>query len=713
MVTTFDVVVLGGTPAGIAAAIHAARSNLETRLVTYNDNLGGMMASGLSMTDTMLHPRKGRSPVLDEFFDRVETHYLTTYGSDSEQYNVCNGGLVFEPHVAEAVFDTLVDAEPSLTVDRGWYPVSAERRKRCLSRVAFESVAEGTSDMFEVEGEVFIDGTYEGDLAAIAGAPYRVGRESREEYGERFAGQIFTDADDVTTIRAGSTGDGDDAVQSYNYRLCLSSAPDNSRYPDKPDDYDRREYLWTLYDLNEMRERLIEGGIDDPMSFGLEDRSSDALAAAMKRWKETGGEYPDIDDDRWVPLSDDVYRGMDPVDDVLLPLPAQTRLMDRTPNGLAGDVHLEQDGGFVWGQLPNGKRDMNACDLVGESHAYPEADWAERREIAKRHLDYALGFLYFLQNDKAVPKEVREKARRWGLPEDEFVDNDNLPFQLYVREARRIDGRDTFTEQDAFLARGLERAPINDGSVAIAEFPLDPHDVRAVRRRGTAADGRFFLTESTVPSQIPYGTLLPNGMDNLLVPVALSASHVGFQTIRLEPTWFQLGEAAGVAASRAVRSGTTPEGLDERVVQWSLVGRGSMLSYFTDVNVNDDDPWVAPIQFLGTKGFFGAYRAEPTESLDERTAEVWARTTADVLGDDLEATTRARALPLPGELSNTGSIGTEKFLEAIRQECEQKGVRVDSDSIATAGAICEVKSITRGEACRIVYRLLEDRFKAE
>ncbi|WP_207592941.1 FAD-dependent oxidoreductase [Halomontanus rarus] len=720
MDSMYEVVVTGGTPAGVAAAVHAARADLETCLVTYNDSLGGMMASGLSMTDTLLHPRKGRSPVLDEFFERVRTHYRTTYGPDSDQYRTCNGGLVFEPHVAEETFEALVDAESSLTVERGWRPVSADRAGRSLRSVSFESFGgdgsrSGDGDADEtrtLEADAFVDATYEGDLAAVAGAPYRVGRESREEYGERFAGRVFTDADDVSTIRAGSTGEGDDAVQSYNYRLCLSSDPENRRYPDEPDGYDRREYLWVLEDLEGMREYVDDRGVDDPMTVGLADRESPELAEAMDRWYETGGRRARVDDeDRWVPLAEDVYRGTDPAEDGLLPLPAQTRLLDRSPEGLAGDVHLEQEGDeFVWGNLPNDKRDMNACDLVGESHAYPEADWDERREIANRHREYVLGFLYFLQNDDAVPEAAREQARQWGLAKDEFVDDDNFPFQLYVREARRIEGRKTFTEGDAFLAPGLERAPVHGDAVGIAEFPLDPHDVRAVRRQGTAADGRFFLTESTVPSQIPYGSLVPTGLDDLLVPVALSASHVGFQTIRLEPTWFQLGEAAGVAAARAVRTGIAPGTLDSDGLLWELAERGSTLSYFADVDVSDDGPHVAPIQFLGTKGFFDSYEARPSEPLDATTAEAWARTTADLLAGDLDAAERARALPEPERRSDAADVDAGTFLSALEEAVERDGVRTNPRGIAADLELAESTPLTRGEACRIAYGLVTDQF---
>ncbi|MFC6824952.1 FAD-dependent oxidoreductase [Halopelagius fulvigenes] len=702
----YDVVVTGGTPAGIGAAVCAARSDFDTLLVTYNDHLGGMMASGLGMTDTLLHPDKGRSPVLDEFFERVATHYREEYGPDSPQYRTCNDGLAFEPHVAEEAFEALVDAEATLDVEREWHPVTAERSGRTVSCVTFAASQDDRTTT--VSAEAFVDATYEGDLAATAGVPYRVGREGREEYGERFAGTVFTDADDVTTIGAGSTGEGDEAVQSYNYRICLSSDPDNMRYPEKPDGYDRREYLWVLHDLEEMRELLDERGVEDPMAFGLSDRSAPELSTAMRRWYDR--DEPPVavdDDDRWVPLTDDVYRGSDPVEDELLPLPAQTRLLGRTPEGLAGDIHLNQEGEeFVWGNLPNDKRDMNACDLVGESHTYPEADWETRREIAQRHLDYALGFIYFLQNDDAVPERARSEAQQWGLATDEFEDNDNEPFQLYVREARRIEGRETFTEHDAFLAEGLNRAPVNDGSVAIAEFPLDPHDVKAVRRTGTASDGRFFLTESTVPSQIDYGTMLPEGLDNLLVPVALSASHVGFQTVRLEPTWFQLGEAAGVAAARALRTDALPGTLDTVDLQHELAEAGTMLTYFSDADSTAEEPWAAAVQVLGAKGFFDGYAARPGDPLDTATADAWAVVTADFLSSDGDAAERARRLPTPEERSVAEPVGSDGFLAVLADELE-----TDTDPAAAASevGVPDEVTLTRGEAAQIVYKIVTDR----
>ncbi|WP_227378755.1 FAD-dependent oxidoreductase [Haladaptatus halobius] len=704
---SYDVTVIGATPGGVMAAVHAARAGRETCLVALNDHLGGMMASGLGVTDTLLSPRKARAPLLDEFFERVRIHYRETYGDASEQYRNCNAGLFFEPHVAEGVFEEMVDV-PELTVRRQRYPASAEREGSRVRCVTLESFADEPS--VRVDASVFIDATYEGDLAAIAGVPYRVGRESREEYGERFAGRVFVDAENDASLRPGTTGEGDDAVQSYNYRLCLCSDPDNRRYPEKPDGYDRREYLWIVKSWDEMAAYLDEQGIEDGMAAGLRSRTSDALADAMTQWMEDDGP-PDVgDENRWTRLEDDPYRPVDPIETEPLPCPAQTSLLERSGMELLG---LFQGGDFEWGKLPNDKHDLNTCDLVGESDAYPEADWDGREEIEKRHRDYVLGFLYFLQNDDAVPPRLQERVRKWGLAADEFEDNDNVPFQLYVREARRIEGRKTFTERDALLAEGLDRAPINETAVAIAEYPLDAHDVRPMRRTGTTADGRFFLTELTVPSQIPYECIVPEDADNLLVPMAMSASHVGFQTIRLEPTWIQLGEAAGIAAAESLERGTVPGTLDPTDLQRRLAEVGNTLAFFTDFDAKTDEPWVPAVQFLATKGFFRGYEARPEAPLDENTAEVWARSTATLLAnapDDSarDATERARVLPLT---PSNNVVSAREFIDDVRQACKGRGMRIVSEDCSPRAAaddcgLTGADELSRGDACRIVYRLL-------
>lgn len=657
--TTHDVVVTGGSAGGIATAVRAAREGCDVLLVTYNQNLGGMMAGGLSYTDTLT--TKARTPLLEEFVDQVLTHYEEEYGPDSEQVEYSEDGYIFEPHVAESIFEAFVDAEPSLSVRRGYYPASVERSGRSVDAVTFAPFDDAEAQ-FVAAADTFVEATYEGDLMAAAGTDYRVGRESRGEYDEQFAGRLYTQvrgdryypraavghedesalADrrgplhvpeeqqqgeldlrphpaGLTEIYPKSTGEGDDAIQAYNYRLCLSRDPENRRYPEKPPTYDREEFLEPL-------ERIDESGLRPYL---------------LLRY------------------------------------------------------------------LPNDKADMNTADLPGTNHDYPEADWERRHEIAERHRNYALGLLYFLHNDGAVPDDVQEAAREWGLAKDEFTDNDNFPWQLYVREARRLEGRVTFTENDARHAPGLDRTPINEDSIAIAEYPLDSHACHEDRQLGSMPEGFFYASQVTRPSQVPYRALLPQDIDNLLVTVPLSSTHVAYGTIRLEPTWLHIGEAAGVAAALAIDTATDPADLAWDNLQSALAESGVMLSFFNEFDMATDASWVAPIQYLGTKGFFTSYDAQPEEPIDGDVATVWARRTAALAADDAsDATKFARRLEKLEVEASSGPIDSDEFNTLLEDAFE--GRDLDTSVVDVRGS----STLTRGDACNIIYDLLHSDYSA-
>ncbi|HET7322794.1 MAG TPA: FAD-dependent oxidoreductase, partial [Halococcus sp.] len=204
--------------------------------------------------------------------------------------------------------------------------------------------------------------------------------------------------------------------------------------------------------------------------------------------------------------------------------------------------------------------------------------------------------------------------------------------------------------------------------------------------------------------------IVPKGVDNLLVPVALSASHVGFQTIRLEPTWVQLGEAAGIAAVESLERDTLPAKLDATVLQRRLAEAGTMLSFFADCDA-EGESWTPAIQSLGTKGFFRGYEARPETPLDERTAMAWARTTAALLteNDAGDATDRARSLPVT---IRGDTVSAQEFADIIRRAYERKAIGdISANDPSTAVAACglsESETLSRGDACRVVYRLLAE-----
>ena len=481
----YDVVVAGATPGGIACAVRAAREGCRVCLVSASPHLGGMLSGGIGVLDTLYDG--SRAPILDEFVHSVADHY--------QVQNPKTSATSFEPHVAEQIVDRLVASEKSITVLKGYYPVLVEGAGRSIRSVMFAG-----TDTRAIAGRIFVDASYEADLAALAGVACRIGRESRAEYGEPHAGRVFTRRSmggkhprEAATgelrlrpfpaiaeeLLEGSTGEGDSQVQAYHYRLCLTNVPGNRREIKKPPGYDADFFHRTFgpaYDFKRLSGRPLHNG----------------------------------------------------------------------------KTHWFQN-------------------FTGGSSRYPGGDRRERAQVEARHREFALGILYFLQNDTALPADTRKEFAPWGLAADEFQDNGNIPYQLYVREARRIVGRYVFTQHDASLAPGLQCAPIHRDSIAFSEWPMDSHEVSAERRPGSDFEGKLILSELTRPAHVPYRTLLPKDIDNLLVPVCVSSTHVGWGTIRLEPTWMHIGESAGFACALALRRKKAPADISVPELQRTLV----------------------------------------------------------------------------------------------------------------------------------------------
>lgn len=464
-----EIAVYGATPAGIAAAITAARAGHATVLLEPSPRVGGLLAGGLSYTD--FRTQESLTGFFREYIDAVVEHYTKTYGADSPQVKDCFRGAHAEPKVSRAILERMLAAEKRLTVRRQWRLASAE-----LEGGRIVALRGANGDRIPVRAA--IDASYEGDLAAAAGAKYRIGRESAKEYGERFAGKLFIKNG---VILPGSTGEGDGLVQCYNFRLIMTRDPALRVPVTKPANYRREEYAHAIPHFH--------------------------------------GDGP-----------------------------------------LKKAFTVNHDGVLRIQMLPNGKADINdikgtplRLSLPGETNGWPEGSPAERERIYQRHKSYALGLLWFLQNDEALPAHIREDARAWGFARDEFVDNGHFPTELYIREARRIEGEYTFTEHDTQPSGGV-RAPLHADAIAIGDYALNSHGHgKAGPLHPDVADGDFH--HFTAPFQIPFGTIAPKNLSNLLVPVALSASHIGFSALRLEPAWTALGHAAGLAAHLAVARG--------------------------------------------------------------------------------------------------------------------------------------------------------------
>lgn len=615
---SYDLVVIGGTGAGVMCAVRAAREGCLVLLVQHNRHLGGMMANGLMQWDALYGGP--RAPLFTELLRNIEKHYVATFGENSRDHQTIRYTHEHypvgwaEPHVAEREFNRLAAGEKNLTVLLAHYATAVERDGALLRSVTLREYG-GTKEI-RVRAEAFADATYEGDLFALAKVPYRVGREARDEFGEPHAGKIFTNIDSTPApqdavegrlnIRAYSSRQGsidptspftaDGAVQAYNYRFCVTRDPANrAMITEPPPGYDREEFV-------HFDRKSIAGG---------------------------GG--------------------------------------------------------------PNSKGHMNSPILPGENHAYPEADWPAREKIIERHKNFALGLIWFLQNDEATPEAMRAAFREWGLPKDEFGDHGHIPYEMYVREARRIVGRHVFTEHDGSLAPGLGRTPIHPDSIAITDWYMDSHSCTTESRPGFHYDGKLILTEESRPAQIPYRALLPQGVDNLLVPVCLSATHIAWGAIRLEPVWMQTSEAAGFAAALAKREKTTPAQLDPEVLVRTLVECRQLVSFFNDIKVDDPEPAIPAAEYFGTKGFFHDYNARLTEPLKLATGKLWVGALAKLRAAQLDPNAFARAV---AEAQLGEATMTESEFSALLSPGAQPNPEAGSSAI------------TRGVALRLMWASL-------
>ena len=532
----YDVLVYGATPAGIAAAIAAAEDGERVLLVEPSRRIGGLVTNGLSHTD--FRTFEGLSGSFLDFSQRVEAHYRTTYGADSQQVKDSFRGTQFEPKIALKVFEEMLAAHPKLKVQKEWAlegmktssngdgegPATAR-----AAEIALFSDSEG--QYHSVPAHYFIDASYEGDMMAAARVKYRVGREAGEEYGETLA-----------------PDQADDQLQAYNFRLCITHVAEKRVPFTEPPGYLRKEFVELL--------PLLTGG-------KIKGIFGNGPTFLMKAQGPLPNGKADVNDQSRGP--------------VRLSLPGEN---DNWPEGESGFAARVVQGGAVAPFSRTGLRQS-------------------RDRIFDEHLRWNVGLLYFLQTDDEVPAKFRDEAREWGWCKDEFTENNHLPLQLYVREARRMLGEYVFSEKDTNPAPDDARAVLNKESIAMGDYGPNCHGTSHEGSRfGGKHTGEFY--KRVAPYQIPYGVLLAPGMENLLVPGAVSSSHVGFCALRLEPIWMSLGQAAGHAAHlarskrRAVQRVSIPE------LQARLHKAGSATIYVSDVPPGNGD--FSMVQWWGTAG---------------------------------------------------------------------------------------------------------------
>ena len=488
----YDVCVYGGTSAGVIAAYAVAKQGKKVLLVEPGYRLGGMTSGGLGQTD-IGNKQVVKGLALD-FYRRVGA----TYGRLES--------WIFEPSVAESIFKDYI-SRGNVEVLYGHRIVDAKKQGASITSINVESV-ENLAQTKSIAAKVFIDCSYEGDLMARAGVTYVVGREDNKIYGEDHNGvqmqhlHQFVDNVDpyiekgnpasgllwgISDAALAPTGSGDNMVQAYNYRICLTSEKENMLPIERPANYDASRYELLL--------RIIEA----------------QKLYALNNY-------------------------------------------------------------FIISPMPNNKTDINnrgafSTDMIGMNHSYPEASYEERAEIIQAHKDYTLGLLWFMGNDERVPKQLRDQMLALGLPKDEYLEYGHWTPQLYIREARRLVG-----EYVATQANCDNIAKVDDG-VGMAAYTMDSHNCQRVViiKEGKAMvknEGNVEI-KGGLPYDVSYRCLTPKReeCDNLLVPVCLSASHIAYGSIRMEPVFMLLGQSAAKAACLAIDGGVKVQEVDVTKIQ--------------------------------------------------------------------------------------------------------------------------------------------------
>ncbi len=507
---SYDVITYGGTPAGIAASIHAARDGARTLLIEPTKHVGGLSTSGINTAESEHMLAWTIGGFADEFYRRMGRYYeqnkeRLTYPHKDKRLDTL---YFFESSVAEKTYLEMLK-EAGVEVR---YGASVDTvRKEGLKIVAI-TLTDGT----ELSAKAFVDASYEGDLMARAGVRYAVGREAGAEFGEEAAGIRFdkiprkartTDAQGnlLPGISAWAKdlkeGEAHRAPMNYNFRLTVAKDPRFQVPIPSPKNYDASRYA------------LLAGWLRDQ--------------AALKKL---------------VKLADLI------------------------------DLYERRNGKF---ELNNKQSAIISLGHFGGQFDWPDAGYAQRAQIYEDHLNYTLGLLHFLANDPAVPANVRSEMKSLGLHKDEFADNGHLPYQLYVREARRMRGAYVMRQQDVQTERH------KPDSIGMSSHFIDCHHVQRV-----AVSPHAFVNEGRIwrmgyANQIPYRAITPKADEcaNLLVPGAASYTHVAFCTLRLESTWMIVGHAAGLAAAEIARKGIPAQTVDVPALQKKLQAQGQVVDF--------------------------------------------------------------------------------------------------------------------------------------
>lgn len=521
-----DVIIYGGTSSAVAAAVQISRMKRSVIIVSPDKHLGGLSSSGLGFTDT------GNKEVIGgiarEFYNLIYQHYQkpevwiwerqSDYGNRGQGSPAIDGEKrtmwIFEPHAAEEAFEKLIEDNKIKVYRDEWLD-----RENGVTKVDgyIKSIKTLSGKIFK--GKIFIDATYEGDLMASSQITYTTGRESNSVYNEEWNGVQLIDNPykhhDFGDLKISPYIIPEDSASGVLPRI-------STLYPGKRGDGDKRIQAYcfrTCLTKNENNRVPFAKPLKyDPKQYELLIRIYDA------GWRGTFNKFDAI---------------------------------------------------------PNQKTDVNnhgpfSFDNIGMNYDYPDALYERRKEIIEEHINYQKGLLYFIANDPRVPAETREEMSKWGYSKDEFVDNGYWPYNIYVREARRMIGEYIMTENDVLSKRRVPH-PIGMGS-----YNLDSHNVqRFIRPDGFVENEGDVELPAGKPYMIDLGSIMPKKEDcmNMLVPVCVSSSHIAFGSIRMEPVFMILGQSAGTVASLALNKKTTIYDLTYQEIRNKLIADGQILEY--------------------------------------------------------------------------------------------------------------------------------------
>lgn len=458
--TKVDVCVYGGTPGGIGAAVQTHRMGKKAALAVFRRHVGGLTSAGLTAVD--LGKKESIGGMAAEFLNRV--------GKWSG----------FRPSQAEKVFREMLD--------EAGVPVFFEHRLKSVQKEGNKIKSITFENGHTIEAEMFVDATYEGDLYAMAGVKYHLGREDNSVYQETVNGFFIAKThqfrfpvdpykvkgDPSSGLLPGisphpprAAGTGDKLIQAYNFRMW---AMDNDHIPwPKPEGYNREDYA--------LLERYL---LSAPADF------------------------------KW----DFKYRH--------------------------GPVKLNRGDCNNAGPI--------STDFVGGSNEWPEASHAEREKIFQKHVTYQQGMMWYLANDEKVPEEVRAFTKRFGLPKDEFQDTGGWPHDLYVREGRRMISDVVMTEHHC-TGKVVAEDSVGLASYTMDSHHTSRVVINGVvKAEGNVEKG----VPNAYPVSYRSIIAKESECANILVPVCLSSSHIAYGSIRMEPVFLLLGQSAATAASLAI-----------------------------------------------------------------------------------------------------------------------------------------------------------------